>query len=145
MKEEMMEFIRGKDICVLCTASQSGPWCSMMSYVAGPSGDRIYTATRRGSRKHQNIQTNPIVSVLIDDREERTGEDRSRIRAMTASGQAAEVADKTERERILGELAARHPQLKELLADDATALLEVRFNSLLLLRGVSDSIYIELD
>lgn len=70
MLEGMKKLLKSKDTCVLATASGNEPHCSLMSYAVNDDCREIYMMTFRSTRKYENLLSNPVVSLLVDTREE---------------------------------------------------------------------------
>jgi nitroimidazol reductase NimA-like FMN-containing flavoprotein (pyridoxamine 5'-phosphate oxidase superfamily) len=139
MLETMKALIREKDLCVLATAIDNRPHCSLMAYAADDQCREIYMVTRRDSTKYRNLMGNPMVSLLIDTREEDLPERRSRARALTVSGRFRPVEDADKREAVRERLLERHPHLHEFAHHPDAELLCVRLESFLLLDGIADA------
>ena len=86
MLEEMKALVRQNDICVLATASQNQPHCSLMAYTTDDECREIYMVTKKLTRKYRNLMENPSVSLLIDTRSEDPGSDRLKAKALTVEG-----------------------------------------------------------
>ena len=86
MIEKIKDLIKRKDMCVLATAFDNKPHCSLMAYVTDDDCGAIYMVTGRETTKYRNISANPQVSLLIDTREEHPGDSRPKAQALTVSG-----------------------------------------------------------
>jgi nitroimidazol reductase NimA-like FMN-containing flavoprotein (pyridoxamine 5'-phosphate oxidase superfamily) len=142
MREQITAMVKENDICVLATAGDNRPHCSLMAYVADDTGEKLYMATAEDSRKFTNLSQNPFVSLLIDTR---TTQRRDQTRALTVSGTCAPVSDRTERAAAAQRLRNAHPQLESLLDDPGIEILCVKADSFLLLDGVSDAHFLTVD
>jgi len=120
MQTEIRELIHSRKHCVLATAAEDFPYCSLMAYAASRDAARIYLATYRHTRKYRNLQKNPRVSLLIDSRE------RMQARALTIEGEAAEPDAGEEREKARQLLLEIHPHMQGFLDEKDTALLCVK-------------------
>ena len=143
MLEQMTAMVRENDTCVLATADdRSRPHCSLMVYCADAEGVRIYMTTLQGSRKFANLTRNPAVSLLIDTRSEA---ERGAARALTVTGTCRPVADKKEQAAAARRLLCAHPHLATILDDSDAVILCVQVESFLLLDGVSEAHFFEVD
>ena len=142
MLEQMTAMVKENDICVLATASDNRPHCSLMAYVADETGETIYMATPADSRKFANLGKNPFVSLLIDTR---ATHPREKTKALTVSGVCETVKELKERSTAAASLLSVHPQLGSILEDAGVELLCVKAESFLLLDGVSDAHFVEVD
>jgi nitroimidazol reductase NimA-like FMN-containing flavoprotein (pyridoxamine 5'-phosphate oxidase superfamily) len=125
--------IRKHDTCVLATAGDTEPHCSLMSYVPDPECRRIYMATLSNTKKFDNLVDNGNVSVLFDNRPDRTDP----VMALTAAG-TFERLSAEESAAVKKLLLAKHPNLKELLGDAHAEIFSVRFRSFQFLSGITD-------
>ncbi|MBN1850383.1 MAG: pyridoxamine 5'-phosphate oxidase family protein [Deltaproteobacteria bacterium] len=144
MIEKMKGLIKQKDMCVLATAFDNRPHCSLMAYVTDDDCGEFYMATGRETTKYKNLTANPQVSLLIDTREEHAGDLRPETRALTVSGVFEPIADEDRRRGIQTRLLGRHPHLRGLMEKPDAEILCVRVLSFLLLDGVSDAHYLEI-
>jgi nitroimidazol reductase NimA-like FMN-containing flavoprotein (pyridoxamine 5'-phosphate oxidase superfamily) len=144
MLDKMKELVREKDICVLSTVSGNKPHCSLMSYTTDSERREFYMVTSRETRKFKNLTDNPNVSLLIDTREEHMGPHRNQASALTVSGRIEEIRDINKQREISLLLLERHPHLEELFKRDDTAILCVKADSFLLLKGISEAYYEKL-
>ena len=142
MLEKMTAMVLENDICVLATAGGNRPYCSLMAYCADADGTKIYMTTPRNSKKYENLTTNPAVSLLIDTR---GGKDRAKTRALTVTGTCREVSEPAEHDAAKRRLLSAHPHIATFLNDPDAALLCVQVESFLLLDGVSDAHFLEID
>jgi nitroimidazol reductase NimA-like FMN-containing flavoprotein (pyridoxamine 5'-phosphate oxidase superfamily) len=142
MLEKMKDIIKNHDLCVLATVSEGKPHCSLMSYVSDDEGCEIYMVSQRSSRKYLNLTENPVVSLLIDTREEEKGEDRSNIKALTVKGEFRTLNDPEEKDAMRLRLMKRHPHLADFLNDPGADVFSINVKSFQLLDGVKD-VFIE--
>jgi nitroimidazol reductase NimA-like FMN-containing flavoprotein (pyridoxamine 5'-phosphate oxidase superfamily) len=143
MIEKIKDLIKRKDMCVLATAFDNKPHCSLMAYVTDDDCGAIYMVTGRETTKYRNISANPQVSLLIDTREEHPGDSRPKAQALTVSGVFEPLEDEERRQGIRTRLLERHPHLWELLEKSDAEILCIKVQSFLLLDGLSDAHYIE--
>ena len=115
---------------VLATDDQGQPFTSLMAFAASDDLNRLVVLTERGTRKFANLQTNPRVALLIDDRGNR-GSDTEDAVALTVIARARE-ADAVARSDLLPLYLARHPQLADFAASTSCAVVEMQVESFLL-------------
>jgi nitroimidazol reductase NimA-like FMN-containing flavoprotein (pyridoxamine 5'-phosphate oxidase superfamily) len=142
MLEQMKDIVKKNDLCVLATVSEGKPHCSLMSYLSDEDGGEIYMVSQKGTRKYLNLMQNPIVSLLIDTREEKKGQERSNIKALTISGEYQALNDTEKKDSIRLRLLKQHPHLIDFLKDSGADIFSIRLKSFQLLDGVKD-VYIE--
>lgn len=141
MRDDIRDLITGNNHCVLATVCGTRPHCSLMSYVADEQCHELYMITFRQSQKYTNLLNNPSVSLLIDTREQDTGNKRSRARALTISGVFRNIHDRAKKESVRSRLIARHPHLKELASHPDAEPFSVMVDSVLLLEGVTEAYF----
>jgi nitroimidazol reductase NimA-like FMN-containing flavoprotein (pyridoxamine 5'-phosphate oxidase superfamily) len=144
MLPKIKKLVKEKDICVLATVSGSRPHCSLMAYVADDDCRNIYMVTLRDTKKFQNLTQNPAVSLLIDNREEDAGIQRSRAKALTVNG-VFQMVERGKEERVRSLLWERHPHLRDLMGKETAKIFSVRIESLQLLEGATDSYFERMD
>ena len=139
MLEEMKALVRQNDICVLATASQNQPHCSLMAYTTDDECREIYMVTKKLTRKYRNLMENPSVSLLIDTRGEDTGSDRLKAKALTVEGAFEGIEDKARKDIIRNRLLEKHPHLGSLARHPDAEVFSIKVISFLLLSGPTDS------
>ncbi|MFO7727420.1 MAG: pyridoxamine 5'-phosphate oxidase family protein [Desulfonatronovibrio sp.] len=142
MLKTIKEIIRANDLAVLATSAENTPYCSLMAYVSGDGGLKIYMLTRKDSRKFRNINANPQVCLMVDTRADKQG-DRQSIKALTISGTCF-PAHSSEQDPLLDLLIRTHPQLKTLAEYSDAVVMQVAAESFLLLDGVNDAFFVDL-
>ncbi|MEW6079930.1 MAG: pyridoxamine 5'-phosphate oxidase family protein [Thermodesulfobacteriota bacterium] len=135
MREDIKNMIQVGRHCVLATAADGAPYCSLMSYASDETCRRIYMVTLRNTRKFFNIINNPRVSLLIDSR------GTSRPQALTIVGTAREVTAAAEREEAVGLLLAAHPSLEKFIRHPDAAVICVAAGQVVFLDGLTDAHY----
>jgi nitroimidazol reductase NimA-like FMN-containing flavoprotein (pyridoxamine 5'-phosphate oxidase superfamily) len=141
MHEAIRTLIESRDVCVLSTVWEGEPHCSLMSYVTDDDCREFYMITLTETKKYRNLEANPVVSLLIDSREEDVGRRREGIRALTVSGGFRRLDDPAEESAILWRLLERHPHLRGFAESGRAKVFAVRARSFQLLEGVSRSLF----
>jgi nitroimidazol reductase NimA-like FMN-containing flavoprotein (pyridoxamine 5'-phosphate oxidase superfamily) len=144
MRDRIKSFLREKDMCVLATAREGKPHCSLMAYVADEEAEWIYMVTHRNTTKYANLISNEQVSLLVDNRCEGLPADRSNIQALTVHGTFHAVEDEGTKMQILAQVRQRHPHMGEFLDNPEAELISVRVNAFLFLDGISDAHHLTL-
>lgn len=139
MLDKMKALLRSKDICVLATVSGSKPHCSLMAYTADDECREVYMVTNKQTSKYRNLTQNPLVSLLIDTRDEDVGPRRSEAKALTVEGRFQRIKDETKRNLIRDMLLERHPHLGTLAMHPESEVFSVKVISFLLLEGPTDA------
>ena len=141
MLEKMRELLKELDMCVLATAHEDRPHCSLMAYVTDSEGSRIYMITQRKTKKYRYLLENPHVSLLVDTRCAWGLPDRGKVQALTVYGMFEPVADPDAGEAALRRIVERHPHLKQVAEQPDAELFSIRVESFLLLDGVSSACF----
>lgn len=126
-------------LCVLGTASQQKPHCSLMSYHWEQGSGSIFLVTSSESTKYRNILENPNVSLLVHSAHGGFPQDFSQMSALTIEGVARAVQDQERLGSIRQAMLARHPHLARLVKDPKAVFLEVIPRSFLLIEGVEEA------
>lgn len=137
MLDKVHAMVQEMDSCVLATASENHPHCSLMAYVASPDSKKLYLVTSRSTRKYNNISRNPKISLLMDTRGSAGA--RSDTMALTIDGQCASMAEGAEKQTVLQRFRDQHPNLTSLLDHPDMDILEVVVETALLLIGAQES------
>lgn len=138
MLERMQKLTCENNICVLATARDNKPHCSLMAYVTDDHCREIYMVTSKTSTKYRNLKANQRVSLLIDNRGIDT---RDKTQALTITGRFEPIVNEQSRQVARSLLIGSHPHLKDLLTDPDAAILRVKIQSFLLLDGPRNAHY----
>jgi nitroimidazol reductase NimA-like FMN-containing flavoprotein (pyridoxamine 5'-phosphate oxidase superfamily) len=141
MLDKMKTLVKQKDICVLATASENKPHCSLMAYATDDECTEIYMVTGRDTKKYRNLGENSTVSLLIDTRDEVQNSDRLKAKALTIEGEFQQIEDPGKKDFIRGRLRAKHPHLEELISHPNAEVFSIRVVSFLLLVGPTDAYF----
>ncbi|MEE4242968.1 MAG: pyridoxamine 5'-phosphate oxidase family protein [Desulfopila sp.] len=137
----MKSIIRLEEMCVLATAADDIPHCSLMAYVSAEDCSRIHLITHKKTKKYSNFINNPSVSLLIDTRSSAPQGSRRNVKALTVNGTVAVVEDAATANVLRQEFITRHSHLREFAEDEDAVVVEVTIQSLQLLRGATDATY----
>ena len=139
MIEEMKFLVKNKKACVMATATDNNPHCSLMMYVTDDDCHEIYMVTSRKTKKFHNLSENPSVSLLIDTREEDYGSQNPMSRALTISGVFTQLGDENKKSKIRSEMASKHPNIRDLIKNPNSEIICIKIVSLLLLNGPTEA------
>ncbi|MEF2144423.1 MAG: pyridoxamine 5'-phosphate oxidase family protein [Desulfovibrionaceae bacterium] len=141
--EEARTLLRSQDLGVLATSAPgSGPHMSLMAYAVLPGEDAVCMLTNINSRKAANLRIEARVGLLVDTRP--LASDRAAIRALSVTGKARLLEKGQEYDRLRSLLLERIPSLADFTATQDTAVILLRAESYLLLRGISDATFLRL-
>jgi general stress protein 26 len=145
MLEKMKDIIKANDLCVLATVSDGKPHCSLMTYITDDECSEIFMISHKQTRKFGNLTANPIVSLLIDTREEERDQKRIDIKALTVVGEFQVIKDQTKKSLIHAKFSKIHPHLTGFLNDPGAEIFSIKIKSFQLLDGVKDAFFETID
>lgn len=111
--------------CVLGTTSGTRPHCSLMAYVFDQEKDEIYMLALTTSKKYQDMQQIPYVSLLFDTRELMECGDDRKVEAFSVEGERLPVYDE-DIPVIKERLVKADPRLVNLAGNPDCAVLRVK-------------------
>jgi nitroimidazol reductase NimA-like FMN-containing flavoprotein (pyridoxamine 5'-phosphate oxidase superfamily) len=129
MLEKIRSFVRNKNVCVLSTVSDNKPYCSLMAYITDDICKEIYMVTHKNTTKFNNLQKNPLVSLLIDSRETQP---RSNAQALTVEGVFIPLADENKKQKIRDRMLKSFPHMKDFIHHPESEFIRIKINSFLL-------------
>lgn len=88
---------------------------------------------------------NPLVSLLIDTREDHSGVKRPQAKAVAISGRLQELEDSDKYDFAREKLLVKHPHLNDLLHQPDATILCIKILSFLLLDGLTDAYFEEFE
>ncbi len=117
-------------VAVLCTQGLAGPVGSLMACVTSDDLAQIAFATRRATRKYEQLVREPRVALVFDDRAQAAeGDMLQQVTVVTATGRATELAPGPVSDAWSARLAAQHPGLRGFLTEQDVALFVVRVDA----------------
>ena len=119
--------LESQRFAALATDDHGQPFASLMAFAATEDLRHLVILTERTTRKYANLQSNPRVALLIDDRENK-GSDTEDSVVVTAIGEAREWAPDVGA-HLLELFLARHPYLAAFAASPTCAIVGVRVSS----------------
>ena len=138
MIERMKQIVMNEKYCVLATAMDNKPYCSLMAYAVEDDCSKIYMVTKKDSEKYKNLTSNKSVSILIDTR---SGINQKSVKAITITGCFSKIDDKKALSTVKKKLRSRHPELEIFLSNESSLIFAVEIKSFLLLDGFTDSYF----
>jgi nitroimidazol reductase NimA-like FMN-containing flavoprotein (pyridoxamine 5'-phosphate oxidase superfamily) len=139
MLDRVKELLTDNSLCVLCTASDDLPYCSLMTYMLSADLKTVYMVTVRESRKYKNLMANKSVSLLVDNRQRLVFPSDETIASVTFKGVIKHL-DPVESQVASIQLAERHAELKEILQSPDSVIFGIELKTFLLLNGPIDSV-----
>ncbi len=130
VKKDIMELLNSQRLGVLATYGSDYPYVTIVGFAVADDLSYILFATFRDTRKYENIQINPRVSMLIDNRSNRA-EDFSNAQALTILGTCEEV-EEDEKYELMSLYLRRNPNLMEFVSDPNCAIIKVKIDKYIL-------------
>ena len=124
IKQILSEPFTSQKLAVLGTHQGGQPYGSLVAFAATLDLRNLVFGTTRVTRKFANLQSDPRVFMVLDNRSNRVADFRKAV-AATALGRAREVRGK-EREQLAKMYLAKHPHLKEFVTSPTCALVKIR-------------------
>lgn len=141
MHDAIRALIQGRQSCVLATSQDNQPHTSLMGFAPSDNCTTFFMATYRNTTKFANIQVNPRVSLLLDDRAAHPGRDRRETKALTVHGRAEILEDPEQCRAVADILRQRLPHLLDFLNGPDVAFIAVQAEDFLLLQGPIEAIF----
>jgi nitroimidazol reductase NimA-like FMN-containing flavoprotein (pyridoxamine 5'-phosphate oxidase superfamily) len=124
VKDQLRSLFDSQAVAVLATHTEEGPYTSLVAFVASEDLKRIHFVTSRSTRKYANMESDPRVAMLVDNRSNAPVDFREAT-AVTAEGVARELSGR-EKDAVLKRYLAKHRHLKDFVTSPTCALLEIR-------------------
>lgn len=112
---------------VLATQFGQQPYTSLMAFAVTPDLRWIIFATKRATRKHENLLANPLASLLVDNRTNEAG-NYNDIVAISAEGKVRAV-DGARHDELLTRYLRKHPELRDFVMARDCELLQLDVDS----------------
>jgi nitroimidazol reductase NimA-like FMN-containing flavoprotein (pyridoxamine 5'-phosphate oxidase superfamily) len=120
IKEQIVNYISKRKFLTLGTSSKEGkPLTHAIAYVN--IGDIVYFITGKQTRKYINIKNNPNVAYSVYDPTEHLDE----VISVQMEGEATEITDKKESEKISQLLNNKFPTMSFLMKDPDSIVIKI--------------------
>jgi general stress protein 26 len=141
MHDAIHVLIQNEQSCVLATSQDNQPHTSLMGFAPSEDYTTFFMATYRNTNKFANLQANPHVSLLLDDRGTHPEQDRRETKALTIHGRAEFLEDPKQCRAVADILRRRLPHLQDFLDGPDIAFIAVQAVDFLLLQGPTEAIF----
>lgn len=132
-KSALRELFAGQRLAVLATREEGGhPYANLMAFAVSDDLKSLLLATSRSTRKYANLEADPRVALLVDNRAHEAS-DIHEAMAATVLGDAEEVVG-AERDSLLRVYLEKHPHLEAFASAPSCALFRVHVRSYYLVR-----------
>jgi heme iron utilization protein len=120
---QLKALFTSQGLAVVSTHEHGQPYCNLVAFASTEDLKHLVFATTRATRKFANIEDDPRISLLIDNRSNRVS-DFHEAMAVTAIGRAVEVLG-PEKDNLLKVYLAKHPHLEDFVMSPTCALMQV--------------------
>lgn len=110
-------------LAVLATQGPAGPWGSLVAFASTADLHSLVFVTGKGTRKYVNLQANPHVAIVLDNRSNELADFKDAI-AVTAVGRAAEATE-SDRESLMPTYLSKHPHLRDFATSPSCSMFRV--------------------
>jgi len=121
--QRIKEVINSQSIAVLSTSKNDEPYSCLVAYATTDDARHFIFATMRQRLKYRNLTANPRISLIIDDRNEKSS-DFNETTSITVVGTAHDIVG-PKREEIAALLLKLHPSLTDFVNSPDCAVIRV--------------------
>jgi len=133
--------IKNQKYAVVATQGLDELYTTLIAYYSTDDLKNIYFVTSKRSKKYRNLINNPNVSLLIDDRKNKSS-DILNATAITAIGQAFEI--KYNLSKIINLYINKHPKLKKFIESPESVLIEIKVDKYIIVNNFQNKNIINL-
>jgi nitroimidazol reductase NimA-like FMN-containing flavoprotein (pyridoxamine 5'-phosphate oxidase superfamily) len=121
----LQTLLASEPLAVLGTSAQDEPYASLVAFAATEDSRHILFATTRATHKYRNLESNPRVALLVDNRSKEES-DFHEAMAATILGRTVErdIRDPENRQK-LETFLAKHPYLSDFVHAPTCAFIDV--------------------
>jgi nitroimidazol reductase NimA-like FMN-containing flavoprotein (pyridoxamine 5'-phosphate oxidase superfamily) len=123
VKKRIERVLGSQSIAVLGTVKENEPYSSLVGFVITEDLREVIFATMRQRKKYKNMEANPRVTLMIDDRNVQKN-DFNETTSITVIGSVEDVQG-DEREKYASLLVNRHPVLTDFVSFPDCAIMRV--------------------
>ena len=132
------KLVFSQSFAVLCTQGQGQPYGSLVAMAATDDLAYAVFATAKDTRKFRLLRECENVALLIDNRSDFPGE-LMKVEAVTMTGRALLLGDRSETDPWARLLVQRHPQLEHFVRSDQTGLFRIQADHYLHVRQFQET------
>jgi nitroimidazol reductase NimA-like FMN-containing flavoprotein (pyridoxamine 5'-phosphate oxidase superfamily) len=132
VKDVVTELLDTQFQGVLATQNRAQPYTSLMAFGQTADLKKLLIVTLRGTQKHENLLTNPLVSFLIDNRQNATSDYADAV-AVSVCGRASEVSMQ-ERAHLQNIFLKKNCTLESFTCRDDCALMQIEVDVYFVIR-----------
>ncbi len=139
---DIRQLLATQSLGVLATRSADYPYTTLVGFAAAADLHSLFFATIRDTRKFQNIQGNPHVSMLIDNRSNQV-QDFKDASALTVLG-TAQPEKSPHKSRNEALFLDKHPYLRDFLQDPNCVFMRLEVHRYIMVSRFQEVIEIDL-
>jgi len=121
--QRIKKVIDSQSVAVLGTSRNDEPYSCLVAYATTDDVKHFIFATMRQRLKYRNLSINPRVSLIIDNRDEKSS-DFNETTSITVIGTARDI-EGPERDENAALLLKRHPSLTEFVNSPDCAIIQI--------------------
>lgn len=141
--DRIYNLLSDQSLAVLASQKNGQSYANLVSFAVSDNLKIILFATSRSTRKFSNIQDNPLVALLVDNRSNSPADFKDAL-AVTAIGKAKEV-NGVEKEDLSLMYLAKHPHLSEFISSPNQALMRVDISKYILVSNFQQVLEMKID
>ena len=143
LRQIIRQLLDSQQLAVLSTQRNGQPYASLMAFAHTDDLATILVTTGSSTRKHTNIEKDPRVSLLFDNRSNEPS-DFHDAQALTALGRVEPVSS-DDREPMARRYLERHPYLERFLDSPSTVFLKIIVSHYILVDRFQEVTELHLD
>jgi len=123
LRDKISKLLISQSLAVLASQKDDQSYANLVAFAVSDNLKMMIFATSRSTRKFSNIQCNPQVALLVDNRLNSPADFKDAL-AVTAIGKAME-ANGSEKQTFSSIYLAKHPHLYDFISSPNQALIRV--------------------
>jgi general stress protein 26 len=125
-KTYINNFMQKQKYAVIATQEKNMVYTNLVAFFSSEDLKNIYFLTSKKSKKYNTILKNPNISVLIDDRKNKSN-DIKNAAAITVIGQAYKI--NKEGSKIIDLFKTKHPNLLNFILSSDSVLIQIKVDN----------------
>ena len=123
LRDKISNLLKSQSLAVLASQKEDQSYANLVAFAVSDNLQMMIFATSRSTRKFSNIQCNPQVALLVDNRQNNPSDFKDAL-AVTAIGKAM-VINGSEKDTFSSMYLAKHPHLSDFISSPNQALIRV--------------------
>ena len=143
LQDKISNLLKYQSLAVLASQKDGQSYANLVAFAVSDNLQIMLFATSRSTRKFSNIQGNPLVALLVDNRLNSPADFKDAL-AVTAIGKAMEV-NGSEKEKFSSIYLAKHPHLSDFISSPNQALLRVNVSKYIVVSNFQRVLEMDVD